>query len=98
MLQIISGVLILFILKILILGIIFFRFKSFFKKKIFEFPQYNSEIKTEKLNPDINTSDWDLHKTRLQKFGRSQYKGLTFFINEKGTIYYLDEDGIKIYC
>ena len=86
------------ILMILILVFIFYRSKSSFKKKLFEFTQYNSEIKTEKLNPDINTLDWDLHKTRLQKFGRSQYKGLTFFINERGTIYYLNEKGIRVYC
>ena len=95
MFQIICGFL---ILMILILVFIFYRSKSSFKKKLFEFPQYNSEIKTEKLNPDINTLDWYLHKTRLQKFGRSQYKGLTFFINEKGTIYYLNENGIRVYC
>ena len=83
---------------ILILVFIFYWSKSSFKKKLFEFPQYNSEIKTEKLNPDINTLDWDLHKTRLQKFGRSQYKGLTFFINSENRIYYLTEDGDKVYC
>ena len=95
MFQIICGFL---ILMILILVFIFYRSKYSFKKKLFKFPQYNSEIKTEKLNPDINTLDWDLHITRLQKFGRSQYKGLTFFINEKGTIYYLNENGIRVYC
>ncbi len=95
MFQIICGFL---ILMILILVFIFYRSKSSFKKILFQFPQYNSEIKTEKLNPDINTLDWDLHKTRLQKFGRSQYKGLTFFTNEKGTIYYLNENGIRVYC
>ena len=86
------------VLIILILVFIFYRSKSSLIKKLFEFPQYNLEIKTEKLNPDINTSDWDLHKNRLKKFGRSQYKGLTFFMNEKGTIYYLNENGIKVYC
>ena len=35
--------------------------------------------KEEEYNPDINTKNWDLHKNRLIKFGRSQYKGLTFF-------------------
>ena len=95
MFQIICGFL---ILVILILVFIFYRSKSSFKKKLFKNFQYQSETKKENLNPDINTLDWDLHKTRLQKFGRSQYKGLTFFINEKGTIYYLNENGIRVYC
>ena len=79
-------------------GIYLLPIKIFFKKKLFKFSQYKSETKTEKLNPDINTLDWDLHKIRLKRFGRSQYKGLTFFINDKGTIYYLNENGIKVYC
>ena len=95
MFQIISGFLILIIL---ILGIIFYCSKSFFKKKLIKNFKYVSETKTKKSNPDINTTDWDLHKNRLKKFGRSQYKGLTFFMNEKGTIYYLNENGIKVYC
>ncbi len=86
------------ILIFLILVFIFYRLKLFFKKKIIKNFQYVSETKTKKLNPDINTTDWDLHKNRLKKFGRSQYKGLTFFMNEKGTIYYLNENGIKVYC
>ena len=54
--------------------------------------------KEKELNPDINTIDWDLHKIRLIKFGRSQYKGLTFFISSEDRIYYLSEDGNKVYC
>ncbi len=85
-------------LLILILGFIFCRSKSFLKKKLFEFTQYYAEIKTEKLNPDLNTSDWDLHKLRLEKFRRSQYKGLTFFVSSENRIYYLSEEGDKVYC
>ena len=33
----------------------------------------------QEYNPDINTKNWDLHKIRLNKFRRSQYKGLSFF-------------------
>ena len=86
------------ILIFLILVVIFYRLKPLFKKKLFKNFQYQSDTKKENLNPDINTLDWDLHKSRLQKFGRSQYKGLTFFVNEKGTIYYLNENEIKVYC
>ncbi len=71
---------------------------------------YNRSIKTnnfsrliptaneKKYNPDININNWDLHKIRLKKFGRSQYKGLTFFISSENRIYYLSDKGIKIYC
>ena len=49
-------------------------------------------------NPYINTNDWHLHKNRLTKFGRSQYKGLTFFVSSENRIYYLSEEGTKVYC
>ncbi len=49
-------------------------------------------------NPDINTKNWDLHKIRLIKFGRSQYKGLTFFVSSEDRIYYLSKEGNKVYC
>ena len=52
----------------------------------------------QEYNPDINTKNWDLHKIRLNKFGRSQYKGLTFFISSEDRIYYLSEKGTKVYC
>ena len=52
----------------------------------------------QEYNPDINTKNWDLHKIRLNKYGRSQYKGLTFFISSEERIYYLSEKGTKVYC
>ena len=52
----------------------------------------------QEYNPDVNTNDWDLHKNRLFKFGRSQYKGLTFFLSSEDRIYYLSDTGTKIYC
>ena len=55
-------------------------------------------LKEQEFNPDISTDNWDLHKLRLEKFRRSQYKGLTFFICSENRIYYLSEEGDKIYC
>ena len=52
----------------------------------------------EQFDPDLNTDNWDLHKVRLEKFRRSQYKGLTFFLSSENRIYYLSEKGCKIYC
>ena len=55
-------------------------------------------LKEQEFNPDISTDNWDLHKHRLDKFKRSQYKGLTFFISSENRIYYLSEEGDKVYC
>ena len=55
-------------------------------------------LKEHEFNPDISTDNWDLHKLRLQKFRRSQYKGLTFFVSSENRIYYLSEEGDKVYC
>ena len=55
-------------------------------------------LKEQEFNPDISTDNWDLHKLRLEKFKRSQYKGLTFFVSSENKIYYLSEEGDKVYC
>ena len=55
-------------------------------------------LKEHEFNPDISTDNWDLHKLRLDKFRRSQYKGLTFFVSSENRIYYLSEEGGKVYC
>ena len=52
-------------------------------------------LKEQEFNPDISTEKWDLHKLRLNKFRRSQYKGLTFFVSSENRIYYLLKKGIK---
>ena len=52
----------------------------------------------QEFNPDISTDNWDLHKLRLDKFRISQYKGLTFFVSSENKIYYLSEEGDKVYC
>ena len=57
-----------------------------------------SSLKEQEFNPDISTDNWDLHKFRLEKFRRSQYKGLTFFVSSENRIYYLSEEGDKVYC
>ena len=59
---------------------------------------YVPTLKEPKFDPDISTDNWDLHKLRLDKFKRSQYKGLTFFVSSENRIYYLSEEGDKVYC
>ena len=61
-------------------------------------PTYVPFLREKEFNPDISTDNWDLHKLRLDKFRRSKYKGLTFFVNSENRIYYLSEEGNKIYC
>ena len=61
-------------------------------------PTYAPFLEEQEFNPDISTDNWDLHKLRLDKFKRSQYKGLTFFVSSENKIYYLSEKGDKVYC
>ena len=96
------------ILLILFLLIVFFvlLFLLFFyskrnkrlAKKTTISPTYVPFLKEQEFNPDISTDNWDLHKLRLEKFRRSQYKGLTFFLSSENRIYYLSEEGDKVYC
>jgi len=67
-------------------------------KKTIIIPTYVPFLKEQEFNPDISTDNWDLHKLRLDKFKRSQYKGLTFFLSSENKIYYLSEEGDKVYC
>ena len=49
-------------------------------------PTYVPFLEEQEFNPDISTDNWDLHKHRLDKFKRSQYKGLTFFVSSENKI------------
>ena len=88
----------LLILVLFILAFFLFGIDKFLKKKLTKNFFYKPENKEVELNPDINTLNWDLHKRRLDKFRRSQYKGLTFFVSSGNKIYYLSEEGDKVYC
>ena len=61
-------------------------------------PTYRPFLKEQEFNPDISTDNWDLHKLSLDKFRRSQYKGLTFFVSSENRIYYISDEGDKVYC
>ena len=91
---------ILLILFFVLLFLLFFysrRNNNSAKKTIINAP-YIPFLKEQEFNPDISTDNWDLHKLRLDKFKRSQYKGLTFFVSSENRIYYLSEEGDKVYC
>ena len=91
---------ILLILFSILLSLLYFYTKRYQRlaKKTNSFASFPPYLKEQKINPDINTDNWDLHKLRLEKFRRSQYKGLTFFKSSEDKIYYLSEKGIKVYC
>ena len=87
------------IIFISIISILYFLKKRYLRvsrKKII--PSSITLLKEKEFNPDISTDNWDLHKLRLKKFRRSQYKGLTFFVSSENRIYYLSEEGDKVYC
>jgi len=90
---------------LLILFFVFLFLLFFYSKRIKRLAQktkiipiYVPFLKEQEFNPDISTNNWDLHKLRLDKFRRSQYKGLTFFVSSENRIYYLSEEGDKVYC
>ena len=91
---------ILLILSFVLLLFLFFYSKRNNKsaKKTTIIPTYLPFLKEQEFNPDISTDNWDLDKLRLDKFKRSQYKGLTFFVSSENKIYYLSEEGDKVYC
>ena len=91
---------ILLILFFVLLFLLFFYSKRIkrLSKKTKSSLTYVPSLKEQEFNPDISTENWDLHKLRLDKFKRSQYKGLTFFVSSENKIYYLSEKGDKVYC
>ena len=90
--------LILFFVLILLLLFFYSKLNNNSAKKTTISQTYVPFLKEQEFNPDISTDNWDLHKLRLDKFKRSQYKGLTFFVSSENRIYYLSEDGDKVYC
>ena len=92
------AILFLLLLVLFILAFFLFGIDKFLKKKLTKKFFYKPENKELELNPDLSTDNWDLHKFRLDKFKRSQYKGLTFFVSSENKIYYLSEEGDKVYC
>ena len=100
--KIINSLLILFFLIVFIVLLYLSFFYSQRKKRsaktIKISPSSIPTSKEQEFNPDINTDNWDLHELRLEKFRRSQYKGLTFFVSSENRIYYISEKGVKIYC
>ena len=93
-----TNILLILFFVLLFLLLFYSRRKNKSAKKRTISPTYVPFLKEQEFNPDISTDNWDLHKLRLDKFKRSQYKGLTFFISSENRIYYISEEGDKVYC
>ena len=93
-----TNLLVLFFVLILLLLFFYSKRNRGLAQKTTIIPTYVPFLKEQEFNPDISTNNWDLHKLRLDKFKRSQYKGLTFFVSSENRIYYLSEEGDKVYC
>ena len=93
-----TNILLILFFALLFLLLFYSKRKNKSAKKITISPTYVPFLKEQEFNPDISTDNWDLHKLRLDKFKRSQYKGLTFFLSSENRIYYLSEEGDKVYC
>ncbi len=93
-----TNMLLILFLVLLFLLLFYSKRKNKSAKKTTIIPTYVPFLKEQESNPDISTDNWDLHKLRLDKFKRSQYKGLTFFVSSENRIYYLSEEGDKVYC
>ena len=93
-----TNILLIIFLVLLFLLFFYLKRKNNLVKKTKISPTYVPFLKEQEFNPDISTDNWDLHKLRLDKFKRSQYKGLTFFVSSENKIYYLSEEGDKVYC
>ena len=93
-------VIFLIIVILIILSLSFFNLKRNIKsaKKTLIIPSRLNHLERQEFNPDKTTDNWDLHKFRLEKFRRSHYKGLTFFLSSENRVYYLSEEGDKVYC
>ena len=93
-----TNILLILFFVLLFLLLFYSKRKNKSAKKSTIIPTYVPFLKEQEFNPDISTDNWDLHKLRLDKFKRSQYKGLTFFVSSENRIYYLSEEGDKVYC
>ena len=49
-------------------------------------------------NPEMNTRNREQHWRRLNKFRKSRYKGVTYYMGPRGGIFWLAMDGTKVYC
>ena len=77
-----------------ILSVVFLIFAiNFFLKKY----NFLKKIEILEFNPELKTDDHDQHIRRLNKFRKSNYKGVVYYFSKKGGLYYYSENNVRIY-
>ena len=61
-------------------------------------PPEEGTIYERRKNPELNTNNQGLHNDRLDKFSKSKYKGVMYYIGPRGGYYYYSQNGNKVYC
>jgi len=61
-------------------------------------PPEEGTLQERRNNPELNTNKLDIHNDRLDKFNKSKYKGVTYYIGPRGGYYYYSANGNKVYC
>ena len=84
-----NNFLICFLLVVFLILIIKFFLKNY------NFIKYKIDIL--EVNPDLETEDYDQHIRRLNKFRKSNYKGVIYYFSKKGGLYYYTENNVRIY-
>ena len=81
-----------FLINILSVVLLIFIIRFFLKK-------YNflKKIEILEFNPELKTDDHDQHIRRLNKFRKSNYKGVVYYFSKKGGLYYYSENNVRIY-
>ena len=80
-----------FLINILFIFLIFII--RFFLKKY----NFLKKIEILEFNPELKTDDHDQHIRRLNKFRKSNYKGVVYYFSKKGGLYYYSENNVRIY-
>tara|TARA_B100000212_G_C27160800_1_gene441605 strand:- start:401 stop:661 length:261 start_codon:yes stop_codon:yes gene_type:complete len=78
-----------------IIFVVFLIFIISFILKKYNFLKRNIEIL--EFNPELKTEDYDQHVRRLNKFRKSNYKGIVYYFSKKGGLYYYSENNVRIY-
>ena len=81
-----------FLINILSFVFVIFIIRFFLKK-------YNflKKIEILEFNPELKTDDHEQHIRRLNKFRKSNYKGVVYYFSKKGGLYYYSENNVRIY-
>ena len=61
-------------------------------------PKEEGTLQERRNNPELNTNTLDLHNDRLDKFSKSKFKGVMYYIGPRGGYYYYSQNGNKVYC